>query len=142
MKNRISVKRAEVKTLLQSPDLRKGHMLEVAWPRLTEKRIKALDGTTTVEPAGTIIRRRLILRNDWTKPTPSKSFVPAGGHMFNVATKERAEEIKAKHQLALFMSLEGVTHPHGEKDHPVNVPVDRVIEIHDTHTNDSYIVVD
>jgi hypothetical protein len=53
MKNRISVKRTAVKDLLQSEDLRKGHMLEVAWPRLTDKRIKAADGSTTVEPAGT-----------------------------------------------------------------------------------------
>lgn len=142
MNKRISVKRTEVKALLTSETLRKGHMLEVVWPRLTDKRIKAADGTTTVEPAGTIIRRRLILRNDWSQPTPSKSYVPAGGFMFNVASAKRAEEIKAKHQLALFMSLEGVTHPHGEKDHPVNVPVDRVIEIHDTRTNDSYIIVD
>lgn len=142
MNNRISVKRSEVKNLLQSQTLRHGHMLEVAWPRLTDKRIQLADGSATVEPAGTIIRRRLILRNDWTQPTPSKSFVPAGGHMFNVKTQERAEEIKAKHQLALFMSLEGVTHPHGERDHPVNVPVDRLIEIRDTHTNNSYIVVD
>jgi hypothetical protein len=62
--------------------------------------------------------------------------------MFNVATQAQADAIKAKHQLALFMSLEGVTHPHGEKDHPVNVPVDRLIEIRDTHTNVSYIITD
>ena len=116
-----------------------GKMLQVSWPRLTDKTIRVNGSKVVVEKAGTTITRRLVLRNKWGEATPSNSFVPARGNMFNAATKQEAEISKKKHNLFLFMSLEGKTHPQGEKDHPVNVPLDRVISIRDTREDVTYL---
>lgn len=134
------VKRADVRQLLDSPIMRHGNMLQVIWPRLTDKTAKIDGKKVVVEPAGSLIRRRVILRNDWTKPT--KSFVPAGGIMFNVESQEKAQQIRAKNNLYLVYSIEGVTHPLGEKDHPVNIPLSTVLEICDTHNQVMYRVED
>lgn len=127
--------------LLNGDFLQAGRMFEVCWPRLTDKKAKDKDGKTViVQPKGTEIVRRLVVRSDWTKATPSRSFVPKGGVMFNAVDQASAAMIREVHKLRLFLSLEGVTHPHGEKDHPVNVPFDRVQWIRDTHTDITYRV--
>jgi len=133
------IKRSELENLLAGDTLRKGKMLEAGWPRITDKKVRQADGTmAVVEPAGTLIRRRLILRSDWSKPT--KTFTPAGGIMFNVESKAKADAIKEKHDLYLFLSLEGITHPFGEPDHPVNVPLDRLAFLTDTRENVQYLI--
>ena len=121
-----------------------GKMLQVSWPRLRDKRRRNPETglMETIEAAGTFMRRRLILRNSWETPTPSGNYQPAGGIMFNVATQEQAAGIRAVHDLFLLMSIEGVTHPWGEPDHPVNCPLDRVVEIRDTREDILYRVVD
>lgn len=121
-----------------------GKMLQVAWPRLRDKRVRNPETglMETVEAAGTFIRRRLLLRKTWDTPTPSGSYQPAGGIMFNVATQQQAADIRAVHNLFLFLSIEGLTHPHGEPDHAVNCPLDRVVEIRDTHDNILWRVMD
>ena len=120
-----------------------GHMLQVVWSRKTDKRKRNPETgqMETLERQGDLITRRLILRSDWSQPTPSGSFVPKGGNMFNVATPEEAQRIREERNLKLFMSLEGVTHPHGEADHPVNVPLDNVVAIRDCHADETFIVV-
>jgi len=139
----IEKKRSELKPLLIGNELRGGKMLKVAWTRLTDKKVKDENGSlVVVEPAGSLISRRLILRSDWTKATPSGNFEPKGGVMFNAKSKAKAQAISATNQLFLFLSLEGVTHPEGEKDHPVNVPLSRVVEIEDTRDNVVYRIVD
>lgn len=137
------VKRDELRDLLATDQLRKGHMLVCVWPRLTAKYGKDIEGNRILlEAKGTIVERRCVLRNDWTKPTPSQSFVPKDGIMFNVESQARAAEIRAVNDLALFLSLEGITHPHGEKDHPVNVPLKHLIEIRDTRDDVIYRVTE
>lgn len=138
MTKTVVMKRTDLVDFLKGDTLRKGKMLKIQWPRLTDKKVNG----EIVEAKGTNVQRRLVLRSDWTKPTPSGSFVPKGGNMFNAENKEKAKAIKAKHNLFLFMSLEGVSHPQGEKDHPVNVPLDRVNEIEDTHEKIVYRVVE
>ena len=134
-----TVYRNELEDLLSSDKLRKGKMLRISWPRKTDKKVKENGVVKIVEPAGTLISRRLVLRSDWSKPT--KTFTPKGGNMFNVSTA-KAEQIKKENQLYLFFSLEGVTHPHGEKDHPVNVPLDRICEIEDLKDRVLYRIMD
>ena len=130
------IERQNLPDLLKGPNLRSGKMLIVSWPRLTDKKVKG----EIVEPKGTIITRRVILRQDWSKPTPSGNFTPKGGRMFNASSDAVVQASRANHSLFLFMSLEGVTHPFGESDHPVNVPLDSVAEIVDTHDKISYRV--
>lgn len=137
---RLTVKRENVRQLLDSQTLRHGNMLQVVWPRLTDKTAKIGGKKVIVEPAGSLVRRRVVLRNDWSKPT--KSFTPAGGIMFNVESQEKAMQIRAKNDLYLAYSIEGVTHPFGEKDHPVNIPLSTVLEIYDTHNQVMYRVED
>lgn len=133
-----TINRNDLRDLLATDDLRKGHMLIVSWPRLRDKK----DKTTgeVVEPAGTIIARRLILRTSWD--TATKTYTPKGGIMFNVESQEKAAEIRQPNNLYLFLSIEGKTHPHDETDHPVNVPLKHVVSIKDTHTDILYRVVE
>ena len=133
-----TINRNDLREFLAGETLRKGHLLRATWPRLTNKKVNG----EIVEPKGSIVTRRGILRSDWTKPTPSGSFQPKGGIMFNVATQAQADAIKAKNDLFLLMAVEGVTHPHGEKDHPVNLPLKHLIEIEDTHAKVLYRVID
>jgi hypothetical protein len=138
-----TIKRNDLRELLNGQNCRSGHMLKVSWMRLRDKTIKGPDGKKmVVEPAGAMITRRLVLRSDWTLPTPSRNFIPAGGIMFNVESQEKAREIRATNDLYLMMSLEGVCHPFGEKDHPVNVPLAAVSQIEDTHAGVTYDVED
>lgn len=132
------VKREDLRDLLSGSELRKGHLLMATWPRLTNKKVNGV----VVEPKGSIVTRRGVLRSDWSKPTPSGNFQPKGGIMFNVATQAQADAIKAKNDLFLLMAVEGVSHPHGEKDHPVNLPLKHLIEIEDTHEKVLYRVID
>ena len=136
-----TIERKDLEKVLSSDQLRKGKMLKVSWPRKTDKKVKNPETgkMEIIEPAGSLVQRRLILRSDWTSPT--KTFEPKGGTMFNVS-KEKAEQIKKNNRLFLFLSLEGLTHPQGEKDHPVNVPLDRVCEIHDLQDHTLYRIVD
>lgn len=134
----VRIKRKDLVEFLKADTLRKGKMLLVTWPRLTDKKVNG----EIVEPKGSAIQRRLILRSDWSKPTPSGSFEPKGGRMFNASSDSVVKTAKEKHNLFLFMSLEGVTHPQGESDHPVNVPLDRVNEIQDTKESVIYRVVE
>ena len=136
-----TVTRNEMSEIIKGDRLRHGHMLIAIWPRLTDKTVKNENGEKViVEPAGSLIRRRVILRNDWTKPT--KTYEPKGGIMFNVESQEKAAAIRAKNSLHLFLSLEGVSHPHGEPDHPVNVPLAQLMELTDTHSGIMFRVVD
>lgn len=136
-----TIDRVDLKSFLMTDDLRKGKMLKVIWPRKTDKKVRNPDTgkMEIIEPAGSLIERRLILRSDWTKPT--KTYTPKGGVMFNVS-KDKAEKIRKDNHLYLFLSLEGVTHPQGEDDHPVNVPLDRVCEIHDLQEKTLWRIVD
>jgi len=139
----VEVERKKLRKLLNGNTLRKGHMLMVAWPRRTDKKARDENGNNVVvEAAGTLIWRRLILKKDWEKPTPSGSYVPAGGHMFNVKSAAEAAAIKKKGNFYLFLSLEGKTHPHGETDHPVIVSLDDVFEIRDCHDDILYRIKD
>ena len=137
---RLTVKRENVRQLLDSQTLRHGNMLQVIWPRLTDKTAKIGGKKVIVEPAGSLVRRRVVLRNDWSKPT--KSFTPAGGIMFNVESQEKAMQIRAKNDLYLVWSLEGVSHLYDEHDHCINLPLKHIIEIRDTHTNTTYQIID
>ena len=138
------IKRTDLRPLLDGPDLRHGHMLIVAWPRLTDKKVRNHETGVmeVVEPKGSFIRRRCILRSDWTVATPSGSFEPKGGIMFNVPTQAQAAQIRAVNDLYLALSLEGLTHPHGEPDHPVNFPLKHVREIVDTRQDVTFVVED
>lgn len=138
MSDRIrKIERQNLSELLTSPALRGGKMLIVKWQRLTDKKVNG----QIIEPKGTFIERRVVLRPDWSKATPSGSFTPKGGRMFNASSDEVVKAARAKNDLYLFMSLEGVTHPHGEADHPVNVPLAHVAEIVDTRDQVFYRVV-
>ena len=139
------IDRADLTALLDTDACRKGNMLEVSWPRLHDKRRRNEAGEMeTVEAAGTLITRRLVLRKPeaWASPTPSGNYQPKGGIMFNVATQAQATAIRNVHTLYLFMALEGKSHPWGEADHPVNVPLDRVSEIYNTATRIFYLIED
>ena len=137
------IQRNDLRAFLDGPDLRHGKMLQLTWPRLTDKKVRnpVTKQMELVEPKGAIIERRAILRSDWTQPTPSKSFVPKGGRMFNASSNAKVAEVKAINDLYLLLSLEGLTHPHGEKDHPVNVPLKHLCQIRDTHTKVRYRVI-
>ena len=138
------VKRHKLRAMLDGPDLR-GRMLVFRWPRITRKFIRNASGerVPVLEP-GEQRELRAVLHNDWSQPTAA--FQPAGGIMFNVETEARAREIQRRHDLFLVQSVEGVSHPFRlanhpeERDHPCNVPLDRVEEIIDTLTRTRYVV--
>ena len=135
-----NVNRADLKPLMESGQLT-GKMLIGTWPRLTAKRKRNAEGfMETLEAAGTLIRRRFIIRPDNSKPT--KDWTPKGGIMFNAATQAQAAAIRAPNGLFLAWSLEGITHPHGEKDHHVNFPTRHAVELYDTIEKVLYRVVD
>ena len=136
------IRRGQLRVILAGDELRKGKMLKLTWPRLRDKRKRNPETglMETLEAAGTPITRRLVLRRDWKQPTPSGNFVPKDGIMFNAKTQEEAKKIREEHDLFLFFSLEGNTHPHRENDHPVNVPLDRVTIIEDTRDKVVYRV--
>ena len=137
------IQRNDLRAFLDGPDLRHGKMLQLLWPRLTDKKVRnpVTKQMEIVEPKGTLVERRAILRSDWKQPTPSKNFVPKGGRMFNAKSDEAAQKAKAVNDLYLLLSLEGKTHPHGERDHPVNVPLRTLCQIRDTHTDICYRVL-
>jgi hypothetical protein len=122
------IKRKQLQKEMHRDHWYHGHMIIASWIRQTDKRLNG----KIVESKGTLIRRRFILRRNWENPTPSGSFVPKGGIMFNVESEERARKIRARKSLILTLSLEGITHPWGEPDHPINVPLKYVKDIYDT----------
>jgi len=140
------IQRSELRSFLDGPKLRHGKMLQISYSRRTDKKVRnpVTKKMEIVEPKGTLVERRVILRSKdgWKKATPSGSFTPKGGFMFNCKCQADVNRIIVERNLYLFLTLEGVTHPYGEKDHPSCISLDDTCQIKDTHEDICYRVLD